>query len=366
MKSEPKKLKKIEDVLAGAAETMIGYPINLAADYSPCSSFSGYHLNNVGDPYTDSLYRINTKKQERDVLAWFCRLFRLPARKGWGYVTSGGTEGNIYGLWLARERFPDATLFFSKDGHYSLYKAARLLRMKYQIVPTNTDGTMRISSLARFLKTNRPASVILSLTVGTTMKGAVDDIRGAVTCLKKYGISSFHIHIDAALMGMMMPFWEKKRRVDFSLPIDSISCSGHKFLGVPIPCGVVLTKKSYVSAIQQSIEYIGSRDATITGSRNGHAVLYLWYAIRTWGTNEIGRWAKSCGTNARYLYRKLRASKYRAAFNRGSITVVIQRPDDAIVHKWQLAVQGEWAHIVVMPHVTKVVIDRFLRELLHT
>lgn len=357
-------LKSWEHRLVKASETMIGYPINLAADYSACFPFLQFHLNNVGDPYSDSLYQINAKELERMMLAWFFRLFHLPGRSGWGYLTSGGTEGNIYSLWLARERFPNATLYFSKAAHYSVPKAAGLLRMNYQIIPAHSDGTIDRAALAAQLQKHTPESVILSLTAGTTMKGAVDDVRSIAQDLKSHGITFHHIHVDAALMGPMLPFWNKDRRIDFTLPIDSLTFSGHKFLGVPFPCGVVLTRKQYIAGIQQSIEYIGSKDATLTGSRNGHAALFLWYAIQRLGKKGIAAWVKQCEVNARYLYQKLQASGYPSARNDGSITILLKRPSDAIVRTWQLAVQGEWAHVVVMPHVTKSLIDRFLKDLL--
>ena len=44
------------------------------------------------------------------------------------------------------------------------------------------------------------------------------------------------------------------------------------------PSGVVITRFRYVLALSSDVEYLNSRDATIMGSRNGHAPLYLWCA----------------------------------------------------------------------------------------
>lgn len=44
----------------------------------------------------------------------------------------------------------------------------------------------------------------------------------------------------------------------------------------PPPSGVVITRFRYVLALSSDVEYLNSRDATIMGSRNGHAPLYLW------------------------------------------------------------------------------------------
>ena len=52
----------------------------------------------------------------------------------------------------------------------------------------------------------------------------------------------FYIHCDGALFGMMMPFIKQAPMVTFKKPIGSVSVSGHKFMGAPVPCGVVITR----------------------------------------------------------------------------------------------------------------------------
>lgn len=37
----------------------------------------------------------------------------------------------------------------------------------------------------------------------------------------------------------------------------------------PLPC-------SYIKGVSSDVEYLNSRDATIMGSRNGHAPIYRW------------------------------------------------------------------------------------------
>ena len=61
--------------------------------------------------------------------------------------------------------------------------------------------------------------------------------------------------------------------VAFKNLIGSVSVSGHIFVGCPIPCGVQITRMDHVS---RNVEYLASRDATIMGSRNGHAPIFLW------------------------------------------------------------------------------------------
>lgn len=60
-------------------------------------------------------------------------------------------------------------------------------------------------------------------------------------------------------------------KVTFKKPIGSVSVSGHKFVECPMPCSVQITRLEHINALSRDVEYLASRDATIMGSRNGHA-----------------------------------------------------------------------------------------------
>ena len=112
----------------------------------------------------------------------------------------------------------------------------------------------------------------------------------------------FFIHCDGALFGMMMPFLkEDAPMVTFKKPIGSVSVSGHKFVGAPVPCGVVITRFKYVMALSSDVEYLNSRDATIMGSRNGHAPIYLWYTLTRKGYEGMRKDVERCMRNAETL-----------------------------------------------------------------
>ena len=86
--------------------SLVGYPCSQDYDYSEMTPFLNYALNNIGDPFGDSYFRQNTYPFEREVIEFFQKHLRAPAGQTWGYMTAGGTEGNLYGLYLAREMFP--------------------------------------------------------------------------------------------------------------------------------------------------------------------------------------------------------------------------------------------------------------------
>lgn len=48
-----------------------------------------------------------------------------------------------------------------------------------------------------------------------------------------------------------IPFVKRAPLVTFRKPIGSVSVSGHKFIGAPVPCGVVITRQRYVEALSR-------------------------------------------------------------------------------------------------------------------
>ncbi|CAD6234655.1 unnamed protein product [Miscanthus lutarioriparius] len=214
----------------------LGYPYNLDFDFAPLAPFlEGLCINNLGDPFVESNYGVHSRPLEVAVLDWFTRIWDLGPGDYWGYVTSCGTEGNLHGLLVGREVFPDGPRSRTTP---SSGRAARMYRVR---------------------------------------------------CVKA-------------------------PRVTFRKPgIGSVSVSGHKFLGCPVPCGVVITRREHAVVLSTDVEYLSSRDATITGSRNDHALLFLWCALNAKGRRGIRDDVHRCLRNARFLARCLRDAGVSAA-----------------------------------------------------
>ena len=49
------------------------------------------------------------------------------------------------------------------------------------------------------------------------------------------------------------------------------------------------------------VEYLNSRDATIMGSRNGHAPIYMWYTLTRKGYEGMRKDVERCLRNAHLL-----------------------------------------------------------------
>jgi histidine decarboxylase len=352
----------LEGIRSKSAMTM-GYPVSKDFDFSELLPFLQYPLNNVGDPFIPSTYTVGTRELEKEVIAFFSRLFRAEEDNWWGYVTNGGSEGNLYGLYLARELYPKAIVYYSDSTHYSVQKNLHLLNMPNIAIRSQPNGEIDYEDLEKTISINRQMPVIILANIGTTMTEARDDVGRMKTIFKNLAIQHHYIHVDGALSGSYAAFIDPRPAFDFADGADSIAISGHKFLGSPIPCGMVIAKKSHRDRIARSIDYIGSLDTTISGSRNGHTPLFLWYTITKLGVEGLRKRTQYSLDVAAYAEAALKEVEPLAWRNPSTLTINIPKPEDALIKKWLLASGNNWAHIICMPGMHKEQIDAFVRDL---
>ena len=358
-------LERLLETFDAASKQAMGYPVNLDYDYSALLPFLQYSANNIGDPFHDSNYASNSHKIEREVIYMFADLMRLPRDQAWGYVTSGGTEGNMYGLYMGRETFPEGIVYFSQDTHYSVVKILRLLKARNIMIKSQPNGEIDYDDLYETIRINRDLPVIFIANIGTTMKGAIDDVSRVRDILEDLAVSNSYIHADAALSGMILPFVDDPQPYGFDSGFDSVSVSGHKMIGAPLPCGVALTRKHYVSRVARSIELVGVMDTTLTGSRSAFAPLMIWYAFKRRGLEGFRELVTRSLSLAHYAVERFNEVGIPAWRNKNSFTVVFPRPSDEVIRKWQIAPNQDIAHIITMPHITRELIDALVDEVLN-
>lgn len=363
MRPLPERLQALLDEAESARDCYLGYPVARDFDHSSLADFLGVPLNNLGDPFTDSTWRVDSRALEREVVEFFARLMRAGDDNWWGYVTNGGSEGNLYGLYLARELYPQGMVYFSEETHYSVSKNLHLLNMRHIMIRAQENGEIDYDDLYETLKLHRDKPPILFMNIGTTMTEGKDDIGHVRGMLKTLAIHDYYIHSDAALCGPMAPFLKPRPAFDFADGADSIAISGHKFIGSPIPCGIVLARKRHVERIARSIAYIGCLDTTVTGSRNGLTPVILWAAIQRFGMEGLRQRVETCLELAAYTERRLQENGIAAWRNPNAITVVFPAVPDALKQRWQLATARGQSHLVAVPGTTREIIDRFIDEL---
>ncbi|MFB9905588.1 pyridoxal-dependent decarboxylase [Allokutzneria oryzae] len=246
-------LATLKQYFATQKANFLGYQVNEAIAYrAELAEFLDYNTNNIGDPFVLSTFTLHSKWVEQAVLDYYARLWNAQPRRVvdqqldpesyWGYVlTMGSTEGNVYGLWNARDYLGGKALmvepepsdcddgrrqrnrvtwvrattppdnenaytpvaFYSQDTHYSVAKAVRVLDIPtfYEVgtkryphanplsagepwpaeVPSLPSGAIDIDKLEKlvefFASVGHP--ILLVLNYGTTFKGAYDDV-GAI------------------------------------------------------------------------------------------------------------------------------------------------------------------------------------------
>lgn len=353
-------MDELEAKLRYALTSFIGYPCNVNYDFSEVTKFINIHINNVGDPNTSSTYKANTKDIERDVLSWFAELWGIAPDVYWGLLTNGGTESSLQGLYVGRESAENKQHVFltTNDSHYSIFKIAKLLCLNIIRIKSQENGEMDYQDFDAKVKENADKYIIVNINIGTTMKGAIDSSREVFRIIKKYNKqNAYYLHADAALSGGYLPFLEKD--LFFKAHINSMAISGHKFFGIPYPTGVFMMEKKFLKYVINNIEYIGCHDCTISGSRNGHSAIFLKHIISKIGYKGFKKDIERCIELAEYAVERING----AWRNQNSITVVIPRPSNELINKWQLATDGDISHIICMPHVTKEKIDELIKDL---
>ena len=356
------RLNQLLNTIKGVDQRQVGYPTNQNFDYSPLIPFLKYSINNVGDPFHQTNYWANTHEFEREVILHFAQLTGLEPDNAWGYVTSGGTEGNMYGLYLARELHPDGMLYFSEEAHYSILKNARVLNMPHTTIKRQHDGEIDYDDLRDMLTVHQDRPAIILATIGTTMRGAVDDIPTIRQIIDELGIEEHYIHADAAFSGMILPYVDDPQPFGFDAGINSISISGHKLIGAPLPCGVVVTRKHLVETLGRAVELIGVNDTTLSGSRNALTPLMLWYAIKRYGEDVWKKTVHDMLNTAEYAVQRFNEHGIHAWRHQNSPTVVFDRPSPEVFDRWQIAPEGDVAHIITMPHVDFATIDQLVDD----
>ncbi|MFJ4873376.1 pyridoxal-dependent decarboxylase [Streptomyces sp. NPDC088757] len=195
---------------------------------------------------------------------------------------------------------------------------------------------------------------------GTFRRAAIDEVPLLREAARPAG--TVHLHVDAAPAGLIIPFAPVRLPFAFEAGADSIAVSGHKMIGLPMPCGIALARREPTTSTRQ-VEYVGIDDTLVRCRRDGLAVLLLWYALRRLGMKGLAARARHCLRLAEVAVEILRHVGVRPWCHPVSTTVVFDRPREAVARRWDLAAEGPLAHPVVMPHVTRESLQRLARAL---
>jgi aromatic-L-amino-acid/L-tryptophan decarboxylase len=236
-------------------------------------------LNQVG-----ILWRTSPALQELEevTLDWLRQLLGLP--EGFhGHIEDTASTGVLSALVVARMLRPEARVAVcSEQAHSAADKAAKLLELELRKVPV--DDVFRLRP--ELLELENVCAVVA--TIGTTGGAAVDPVPAIADACEGAGV---WLHVDAAYAGPaavcpeLRPLFEGWERA------DSIGVNPHKWLGVPVDCSALWTRRpeEFRRAFSLVPEFLQSPDDAISLSEvsiplgRRFRALKLWAVLRCYG-----------------------------------------------------------------------------------
>ena len=236
-------------------------------------------LNQVG-----ILWRTSPALQELEevTLDWLRQLVGLP--EGFhGHIEDTASSGVLAALAVARSLRPDRRgVVCSEHAHSVVDKAARLLELEVRKVPVDAEFRLRPDPL----ELGDACAVVA--TIGTTGAAAVDPVPELADACRGAGA---WLHVDAAYAGSAAVCPELRGHFAGWERADSIGVNPHKWLGVPMDCSALWTRRpdEFRRAFSLVPEFLQSPDDAVNLSElsiplgRRFRALKLWAVLRCYG-----------------------------------------------------------------------------------
>jgi len=322
---------------------------------------------NLGDP--ELFPRL--KEIESELLAFILDLLNAP-KTSTGLIGSGGTESNITAIWLAKNLTKKKEIIVPESAHFSFEKIKSLMDIKLKFIPLNKDYIIDVNNLRK--KVNKDTAAIVGI-AGSTELGTIDPIDEINDiCFDE----NIFFHIDAAFGGFVIPFIkELGYRVpdfDFNLKnINSISIDAHKMGYSAIPLGILAIRcEKWLNEISVETPYISSKNqAGLLATRSGGPVAAAYAVTKYLGKNGYKDLVKRCMIITKYTQEKIEDLGLNLVIKPTMNVLGIKLKNPAMVVKrltdlgWKVNKMERLSaiRIVLMPQITKKIIDDFIPDL---
>jgi tyrosine decarboxylase/aspartate 1-decarboxylase len=319
---------------------------------------------NLGDP---ELFP-GSKEIEAKYLSFISKLLNAP-KNATGVVGSGGTESNISAIWLAKKISGKKEVIIPSNAHFSFEKIASLMDVKLIQIPLTKNYFIDVSKAKKKIGKNTAAVVGIA---GSTELGTIDPIPELSDLCADENV---FLHVDAAFGGYIIPFLKKLDYnvfdFDFKLPgVSSITIDAHKMGYSAIPIGtLVIRYKKLLDEISVETPYISSKkQAGILATRSCAPVAAAYAVAEYLGIEGYTKLVKRCMNVTEYAKEKIEEIGLDLLINptMNVLAVKIKNPlkvaKKLTNHGWKVNKMERLGtiRIVVMPHVTKKVIDEFI------
>jgi len=319
---------------------------------------------NLGDP---ELFP-GTKQIESKLIQFIKELLNAP-KNATGQIVSGGTEGNITAMWIAKKHSDKREIILSKSAHFSFQKIASLMDMKLVTVPLTKEYTMDATKITDKITKNTAA--ILGI-AGSTELGTIDPIPELSDICYDENI---FLHVDAAFGGFVIPFLKK---IGYDVPefnfklkgVSSISVDSHKMGYSAVSLGTLIIQESkWLDQISVDSPYISvKKHAGILGTRSGGPVAAAYAVAKYLGMDGYKKVVESCMNTTRYAEEKLAEIGLDLILKptMNVLGVKLSKPEKVAKklseYGWRVNTMNHLSciRIVIMPQITKKIIDEFI------
>ncbi|MBA3374215.1 MAG: aminotransferase class V-fold PLP-dependent enzyme [Actinobacteria bacterium] len=240
-------------------------------------------LNQVG-----ILWRTSPVLQELEELAleWLGQLLGLPPEYH-GHIEDTASTGVLSALAVARGLRPGhRVVLCSEHAHSVADKAAKLLELELRKIPVDEAFRLR----PELLDLEDACAVIA--TIGTTGAAAIDPVPAIADACQAAGV---WLHVDAAYAGSAAVCPELRPLYAGWERADSIGVNPHKWLGVPMDCSALWTRRpeDFRRTFSLVPEFLQSPDDAVNLSElsiplgRRFRALKLWAVLRCFGRSGL-------------------------------------------------------------------------------
>jgi len=322
---------------------------------------------NLGDP---ELFQ-GAQEIEHKLTSFILNLLNAP-KTATGLIGSGGTESNITAIWLAKNLNGKKEVIIPKSAHFSFEKIRSLMDIKITSVKLNKEYVVNVSEVKK--KISKDTAAIVGI-AGSTELGTIDPISElSELCIDE----NIFLHVDAAFGGFVIPFLKELRYdvqdFDFKLKgVSSISIDAHKMGYSAIPLGaLIIRNKKWLDEISVETPYISSKkQAGILATRSGGPVAAAYAVTKYLGMQGYKNIIKNCMNNTRYTEKRIKDIGLNLIIEptMNVIGIKLKRPAKVArkltEYGWKVNKMDRLSaiRIVLMPHVTKGIVDDFIPDL---
>ena len=283
-------------------------------------------INNLGRPDKITCILPNTLNLEQAVIELVGNYQNLEKDEIFGYPTEGSSFGSLQALWILRDtqrsknnKLPK--LLYFDNAHSSIKKYGQLLNFKdITVVKTGEREEIDLQDLKKKVKAGY--NYVIVCTAGTVQTGSYDNIL-QISNIMEENRCNFDIHLDAALGGMILPFINLPKdshmsHMTFKNPhIKTMVTSLHKFIGLPMPCGIFICRRelhNHFEKLVEDVEYCKVKDSTLHCSRNGVRSALAARRLLEISVEDIENKIKICNNNTHYIVNKLKEAGMKDVF----------------------------------------------------